>query len=394
MIRGLFVASVLLSIVSWYTTFEGMALYLSRWFAFLASLGVQTAMLFTAWLLTRHRHRRAQILVVYAITALVSVAFSYASLYTWFAQKERPAVVQRELFDRLSLAAQKTDETLAAAEAEARKHVVALEEMTEAEKRVGFLAKAVDADPYLARVREAVAREAQGREGSGEGVRYSAFARYTRIAEQTQTQILAARQAIAQWRQRAKATDSSADQLRAYQQATSGIPWTEVTETLHAGAIDRPTIPSLAEFTDRTGSNQEDLLLAFTELFGAPTARHVFSFALALSLDLIIILIAIVSAGAPEVQWAAAAAALDSLDGQVFARDLLRKVQAGPDGLARIPGAALSAGETQLLLLLVHRGLATPSGGDFLLDPGYHASLVESLSVRGVPLRAQRAAAS
>ena len=394
MIRGLFVASLLLSIVSWYTTFEGMTLYLSRWFAFLASLGVQTAMLFTAWLLTRHRHRRTQILVVYAITALVSVAFSYVSLYSWFAQRERPAIVQRELFDRLAQAAQQTDETLAAAEAEARKHVVALTEMTEAEKRVGYLAKAVDADPYLAQVREAVAREAQGREGSGEGVRYSAFARYTRIAEQTQAQIQAARQAIAQWRQRAKASDPSVDQLRAYQQATSGIPWTSVAETLHTATVERPAMPSLAEFTDRTGSSQEELLLAFTELFGAPTARHLFSFALALSLDLIIILIALVSAGPPETQWAAAAASLDSLDGQVFARDLLRKVQAGPDGLARVPGSALSAGETQLLLLLVHRGLATPSGSDFLLDPGYHASLVESLAVRGVPLRAQRAAAS
>lgn len=394
MIRGLFIASVLLSIVSWYTTFAGMTLYLSGWFALLASLGVQSAMLFTAWLLTRHRHRRNQILIVYTITALVSVAFSYVSLYTWFAQRERPAVVQRELFDRLSQAAQRTDETLAAAEAEARKHVVALEEMTEAEKRVGFLAKAVDGDPYLARVREAVAREAQGREGTGEGVRYSAFARYTRIAEQTQAQIQSARQAMAQWRQRAQATDSSADQLRAYQQATSSIPWSEVADTLHGGAVARPAVPTLAEFTDRTGSNQEDLLLAFTELFGAPTARHIFSFTLAVSLDLIIILIALVSAGAPESQWAAAAAALDSLDGQVFARDLLRKVRAGPDGLPSVAGSQLSPGETQLLLLLANRGLATPSGSDFLLDPGYHASLVESLSVRGVPLRAQRAAAS
>jgi hypothetical protein len=393
MIRGLFVASVLLSLVSWYTTFEGMTLYLSRWFAFLASLGVQTAMLFTAWLLGAHRHRRNQILAVYTITALVSVAFSYVSLYSWFAQRERPAIVQRELFDRLAQAAQQTDERLAAAESEARKHVIALEEMTAAEKRVGYLAKAVDADPYLARVREAVAREAQGREGSGEGARYSAFLRYTRIAEQTHAQIQAARQALVAWRQRAKATDPSIEQLRAYQQATSGIPWTEVTETLHSGPIERPAVPSLAEFTDRTGSSQEDLLLAFTELFAAPTARHVFSFALALSLDLIIILIALLSAGAPETQWAAAAAALDSLDGQVFARDLLRKVEAGPDGLARVPGNALSPGETQLLLLLVHRGLATPAGGDFLLAPSYHASLVESLSIRGVPLRAQRAAA-
>ena len=43
------------------------------------------------------------------------------------------------------------------------------------------------------------------------------------------------------------------------------------------------------------------------------------------------------SSGAPESQWASGAAALDSLDAQVFARDLLRKVQVAPGGLARIP---------------------------------------------------------
>ena len=115
MIRGLFVVSVLLSVVSWYTTFEGMALYLSRWFALLASLEVQGALLFTAWLLGSHRARRTQIIVVYSITALVSVAFSYVSLYTWFAQRERPALVQRQLFDRLAAAAQQAEETLTAA---------------------------------------------------------------------------------------------------------------------------------------------------------------------------------------------------------------------------------------------------------------------------------------
>ena len=380
MIRGLFVVSVLLSVVSWYTTFEGMALYLSRWFALLASLEVQGALLFTAWLLGSHRARRTQIIVVYSITALVSVAFSYVSLYTWFAQRERPALVQRQLFDRLAAAAQQAEETLTAASGEARKHVVALEEMTEAEKRVGYLAKAVDADPYLAKVREAVAQEAQGREGSGEGARYSAFARYARLAQQTQAQIDGARQGLAQWRSRAKPTDASAEQLRGFHAAYDGIPWAEVTSTLHNGTIARPSVPSLAEFVDQTGSGQEDLMLAFTELFSVPTGRYVF-FAIAL-----------VSSGAPESQWARGAAALDSLDGQVFARDLLRKVQVAPGGLARLPDEGLSAGETQLLLLLSNRGLATHADGGFLLDPAYHASLVEGLAVRGVPLRASRAA--
>ena len=44
LVASLFVSSALLSIVSWYTTQQGMALYLSPWFAFLASLGVQSAL--------------------------------------------------------------------------------------------------------------------------------------------------------------------------------------------------------------------------------------------------------------------------------------------------------------------------------------------------------------
>jgi hypothetical protein len=47
---GLFLSSCLLSIVSWYTTQQGMALYLSAWFSLLASLGVQSALVLVAWL--------------------------------------------------------------------------------------------------------------------------------------------------------------------------------------------------------------------------------------------------------------------------------------------------------------------------------------------------------
>src|SRR5438552_13695722 len=90
-VAGLFLSSCLLSIVSWYTTEQGMALYLSTWFALLASLGVQSALVLTAWLIGFTRSRRALLVTVYAITAVVSVAFSYVSLYTWFAAREKPA---------------------------------------------------------------------------------------------------------------------------------------------------------------------------------------------------------------------------------------------------------------------------------------------------------------
>src|SRR2546421_12759085 len=50
-VAGLFLSSCLLSIVSWYTTQQGMALYLSPWFSLLASLGVQSALVLVAWLI-------------------------------------------------------------------------------------------------------------------------------------------------------------------------------------------------------------------------------------------------------------------------------------------------------------------------------------------------------
>jgi hypothetical protein len=402
----------MLAIVSWYTTFEGMSLYLSRWFALLASLGVQSALLFVAWLIGFSRTRRTQLIVVYGITAMVSVAFSYVSLYRWFSERERPALVRRQLYDKLSESAAKADSTLAGASAEARKHTLALEEMTQAEKLHGHISRAADSDPYLNRVREAVAREAVAREaqgvggayqeGSGTGVRYTAFERYARLARESQQSIDASRAAIATWRTATKPDEPAEKQLRSFHAAFDSVPWNEVNDALHTGRQEKPEVPALAEFVDQTSGGQEDLLLAFTELLAAPTPRHAFSFLLAAFIDIIIFLLAYASgphlAGSPEQRITAAAASLESLDSQVFLRDLLRKVNAAPGALARIDRRELSSGEQQLLLLLAARGQATqmddPSGTYWLLDAATHSTLLESLAERGLPLRASRAAAA
>src|SRR5215472_15342407 len=128
MVKGLFVATCLLSIVSWYTTEQGMALYLSPWFAVLASVGLQVSLVLLAWLIGLGKSRNALAVVVYAITAVVSVSFSYVSLYTWFSARERPAAVERKLYDELNASAGKTQQLVASASAEAEKHVLALEE--------------------------------------------------------------------------------------------------------------------------------------------------------------------------------------------------------------------------------------------------------------------------
>lgn len=410
LVRGLFAASVLLSLVTWYTTFEGMSLYLTRWFAFLAATGIQGALLFVAWLIGFGRARVKQLVVVYCVAAIVSVTFSYASLYRWFSERERPAQVRRGLYDSLMAAAASTDAMLTQATAESRKHVLALEEMAQAEKLHGHISRSGDADPYLNRIREAVAREAQGvegvyKEGTGQGVRYTAFDRYARIARESQQALETARAGIAAWRAANKATDPAEQQLRTFHTAYDAVPWTEVSTALHTPNLEKPAVPQLAGNIDSTSGGQEELLLAFTELFADPTSRHVFSLILAASFDIIIFLVAYVSGphlqGSPEHRAAIGAAALDSLDHQVFTRDFLRKVRPAPGGLARIDARDLSPGEAQLLMILSSRGMATEAAdlnqnGEsyFLLNPDTHAALVESLSHRGVPLRAARAASA
>ncbi len=411
MVQALFVASCLLSVVSWYTTFEGMRLYLSVWFSVLASIGLQTALVLVAWLVgfssmaARHASRRALLIAVYIVTAIVSIAFSYTSLYTWFSARERPAAIERRLYDALNDSAGQTAKLLTSAIDEQQKHVLALEEMTEAEKTHGLISRAQDADPYLASIRAAVAREAQTyaadyKEGAGAGVRYSAFDRYTKLAEQSLQQMQRSKTDLAAFVANSKPLDSTEKQLTAYRQVYDSVPWSDIEQTLHSGQLAKPPLPAYSDFIDRTVSGQEDLLVAFEELFTAPTPRHVFALLLAAFIDIVVFLLAFATGpyffGSLEHRWISAGAALEGLDHQIFTRDFLRKLAPGPRGMARVEASALTPGEQQLCLLWAAKKLAVVVEEDgrlyYMLEQGIHERLLESLSAQQFPLRASAAA--
>jgi len=346
MVKILFLASCLLAIVSWYTTFEGMRLYLSVWFSALASIGVQTALVLVAWLIgfsanSRQLGRRPLLIAVYISTAIVSVAFSYVSLYTWFSARERPAAIERRLYDAVNSSATQVQTLLTSAISEQQKHVLALEEMTEAEKTHGHISRAQDIDPYLAQVRAAVADEARTyaaeyKEGSGAGVRYSAFDRYTKLARQSLGEMQQSERELADYLGRSKPLDATENQLQAYRQVYDRVPWNYIETAVHSGRLQKPAVPFYGDFVDRTVSGQEDLLVAFQELFTAPTPRHAFALALAAFIDLVVFLLAFASGpyffGAEEQRWISGGAALEGIDLQIFTRDFLRKLSPGPRG--------------------------------------------------------------
>jgi hypothetical protein len=401
LVTSLFVASALLSVVSWYTTQQGMALYLSPWFSILASLGIQSALVLVAWLVGLTRTRRALLVTVYAITAVVSIAFSYVSLHTWFSARERPAVVQRRLYDALVDAGGRAQELLAAAVAEGQRHALALEEMAAAERTHGYVSRSGDVDPWLARIREAVAEEARGYataypEGAGPGLRYTAFERHARIARQTVAGLRQSQQAFAELGAALRPLESTEGQLRAFREVYDAVPWNEVRDTLHRGPLDLPAVPAYSDFVDRSATSQEDLLIAFGELVSAPTARHVTALALATFIDVVVFLLAWASGpfffGSPEERWVAAGATLDSKDTQVFVRDLVSRLRPHARGAACLDSAALSPGEQQLCLVMVANGLAAADDDEgrsvYLVDPGVHERLVETLADRSLALRA------
>ena len=401
LVIALFVASCLLSLVSWYTTEQGMALYLSPWFAVLASLGIQISLVMVAWLIGFSKAKRGLLIAVYAITAVVSIAFSYVSLYTWFSERERPAMVQRGLYDQLSAAATKTDETLQAAIGEGKRHVLALQEMTAAEKEHGYISRAQDADPYLAGIREAVAKEAQSynsgyKEGSGLGLRYTAFDRYQKLAGESLAQIVQARGAMAAFRANTKPTEVSEKQLKSFREAYDQIPWAEVEKTIHSGKLVRAELPSYADNVDKTASQQEDLMVAFSELVTNPGGRHIFSLALAAFIDIVVFLLAYSSGpyffGAPEQRWCEAGAALDSLQSPLFVRGFLNKLRPGRQGMPRVDAEGLTSGEQQLCMMLVSKGQAAvveESGRSFyLLDSATHESLLDTMASGNFTLKA------
>jgi hypothetical protein len=254
-------------------------------------------------------------------------------------------------------------------------------------------------------VREAVAREAssysQGyKEGAGQGLRYTAFDRYAKLAEQSLAGLQAARRRVQEFRAQLKPGETSEVQIRRYREVADSVPWTEVEQALDGARIERPAAPALADNLDRTSTGQEELLLAFTELVAAPTGRHIFALLLAAFIDLIVFLLAYASgpyfAGDAWQRWVAASAAVDGVATQVFVRELLAKFHADSRGMARVRGDRLSAGERQFCLLLAGQALAAYADEDgvqtVVFEANVHERLAGMLAQPGVALHAAPAA--
>ena len=78
----IYVGTFLVSVLSFFTTYMGLGIFLDNWLALIGSLGLQTAMLGIAWSLMRLRRNRLAYTTVFGLVAMFSIFFSYVNFNT------------------------------------------------------------------------------------------------------------------------------------------------------------------------------------------------------------------------------------------------------------------------------------------------------------------------
>ncbi|MCP4581831.1 MAG: hypothetical protein GY839_09435 [candidate division Zixibacteria bacterium] len=86
----IYMGTLLISILSFFTTFRGMNIILSWELALIGSLGLQTAMLGIAWNLIKIKENRSSYVMAFSAAAVFSIFFSYANFDINLKENTRP----------------------------------------------------------------------------------------------------------------------------------------------------------------------------------------------------------------------------------------------------------------------------------------------------------------
>ncbi len=90
----IYAGTLLISILSFFTTFYGLAILINKTLAFIGSLGLQTALLGIAWNLIRIKENRLSYTVVFLIAATFSIFFSYVNFNSNLKANTRPQKIR------------------------------------------------------------------------------------------------------------------------------------------------------------------------------------------------------------------------------------------------------------------------------------------------------------
>jgi len=297
----IYLGTFLLSILSFFTTFNGMTVLLDRQLAFIGSLGLQIVLLGIAWSLMRMRNNRLTYVAAFSMAAAFSIFFSFVSFDTGLQEETRAHKTRGLYAQELREVLADYGQTAKQASMKGRYQVSRLKKLLELEQENGW-ATIVDEgsrDDYIqsiidgARTTVSSWEKRQGenyRQGKGSGI-------ITNYLETNLTQLDENLVIIDKY---VESLDSLTlalhggrtitDQVVIANHAWVGFPLNEV-EVLIASSIDIPLPPDQTNYIEKSINRQQAFMLVLDDLLEM-NKLALFALLLAIAIDLIIIIMA------------------------------------------------------------------------------------------------------
>ncbi len=297
----IYLGTLLLSILSFFTTYNGMSVLLDKQLAFIGSLGLQVVLLGIAWSLMRMRDNKLIYVSAFGIAAAFSIFFSFVSFDTALQETTRAYKTRGHYSQDLRGVLGDYAQTAKEASMKGRYQVSRLQKLLELERANGW-ATIVDEgsrDEYIqsiidgARATVLSWEKSQGenyRQGKGEGIITNYFE--TNMAQLDENLVIIDNyiESVDSLALALNGGRTIEDQVEIANHAWVGFPINEV-EVLTAASVAIPMPPNQANYIEKSINRQQAFMLVLNDLLEMNNLA-LFALLLAIAIDLIIIIMA------------------------------------------------------------------------------------------------------
>lgn len=298
----IYIGTALVSILSFFTTWQGLQIFLDGPLALIGSLGLQMAMLGIAWNLIRFKEHRIVYAMVFLSAALFSVFFSYTNFNMRLKEHTRADAVRAE-YTRAARPMMRELSTLAKeAAGQSQYQLQRVNDLLEMEEQYGW-ATVVDEgsnDPLIQEVIDGARRTVESwnqhqgtdyRQGSGKGIITNYLTSWRDQVRSNNDKLRDYVYVVDSLSGYLTSDRPVAEQHALVNYAAVRFPVPEYKSTLGGDAIV-PEAPLAASFVEKPTTGQQALRLVIEDLW--PMDRlTMFAIAFAVVIDLIVLAMAL-----------------------------------------------------------------------------------------------------
>ncbi len=297
----IYLGTLLLSVLSFFTTYKGLAIVIDERMALVGSLGLQIVLLGIAWSLMKFRERRGTYLMVFGIAAIFSIFFSYVNFDINLQEKTRTSSVRSKYTLVVREALSEYSRLAKQADMKGRYLLARLDKLLEMEQDKGWstIVDEGSKDPYIQSIIDGARATIKSWEDN-QGYQYTQGQGRGIIVNYLESHLQQARSNVEIVAQYTKKIDSLnlalnselpvSNQYDLVNNAWATFPVNEA-ELLTSAQFEIPLPPNQAEYVEKPASSQEALKLVINDL-AEMNHLSLFALLLAIAVDLIIIIMA------------------------------------------------------------------------------------------------------